>query len=361
MSVHPRLAGVVATFVVLGTSATACGSDDGETRDEATPSQSSSPSPSESTSLPVETPHSGAWIAFQAQGSDGDGIFLVEADGENGHQIATDIPGEEVHPAWSPDGTMLAFIVFQGDGGEVWVADADGKNPQAVTKCRGDCLFYDYVAWVHGHDQLLMVRDDGPRLPGTPVPGSSVLELLNLQTGERRDVVATSPYQAPRPHQLFSAVSVSPNGKRYCAHVETGDIKGPTGSAIVVGSIAGGRFTMVTDPKEYGAYCDWSPDGKQIVYSTFDLNVFANMDNDSNLYLIAPDGSHRRQITHFARGEKRATQPRWTPDGERIVFTLVQGDGSTRQMATVDARGDDLQWATGTQPQFGTHPVVQPG
>lgn len=305
---------------------------------------------SESGSAPT-----GPWIAFQWLAGGGDGIYVVQSDGDHSRQIVTDVPGEAIHPSWSPDGTMLAFVVQTQDGGGVWVADADGEHAHVVAKCSGDCLFYDHAVWVPGHDdQLLMVRDDGPTLDDSPVPGSSVLELLDLDTGKGRVVVTSERLQ------LFSGVSVSPDGKQFCAGVEIGDTgNGISGSAIVVGDMAGGGATMVTDPKEYAAYCDWRPQGNEFVYTTYDLNVFPDMSEDSNLYLVAPDGSNRRQLTHFTTGEKRATQPRWTPDGNRIVFTLVQGDGHTRQMATVSSDGGDLQWATGSEPQPGTHPVLQ--
>ena len=43
----------------------------------------------------------------------------------------------------------------------------------------------------------------------------------------------------------------------------------------------------------------------------------------SNLYRIHPDGSGIEQLTHYATEDLRATQPRYTPDGEWIVFTAV--------------------------------------
>ncbi len=351
-----RFASLAAALVFFGATASSCSSSDDAARSGTGSVGSTPPDGSVSTSPSGAAVHTGPWIAFQAQNADGDGIYLVQPDGANNHEIVTDVPGDAVHPDWSPDGTRLVFVAYRGDSGDVWVADADGQHPREVARCRGGCLFYDYVVWVPGHDpKILMVRDDGPTLRGTPVPGSSVLEVLDLRTGRRRDVV-TSAHR-----QFFSSVNVSPDGRRYCAGVEIGDTgEGITGSAIVVGEIAGGATTMVTDPQEYGANCDWRPHGDLLVYTTYGLNAFPDMAEDSNLYTIAPDGSHRRQLTHFARGVKRATQPSWTPDGSRLLFTLVQGDGYTRQMATVSARGDDLQWATGSDPQTGTHPVLQP-
>jgi hypothetical protein len=51
----------------------------------------------------------------------------------------------------------------------------------------------------------------------------------------------------------------------------------------MVGGIARGGFAMATDPTEYGAYCDWRPDGSRLGYTTHDLNVFPDMSEDSNL------------------------------------------------------------------------------
>jgi Tol biopolymer transport system component len=316
----------------------------------------SSASPS-SASVSPPSPR-GPVIAFQGMAGGGDGIYLIDPSGGAPRQILTGVPGSQIHPAWSPDGTMLAFVVTTGDDGEVWVSDADGRRPHAVAKCVGACLFYDNVAWLpSGPDRLLMVRDDGPTLTGSPVPGSSVLEMVDLTTGKRRDVVTS------KPRQLFSEVSVSPDGSAYCAGVEIGDTgDGITGSGIVVGRMNGGEAALVTNPKQYGAYCDWRPTGDEIVYTTHDLNVFPNMTEESDLYLMAPDGSGKRQLTHFQQGKKRATQPAWTPDGRRILVTLVEGDGSYpfRRMASLAASGGDIRWATAGGSQPGTHPTLQP-
>ncbi len=300
----------------------------------------------------------GPWLAYQAPGGEGegDGIFLVQTDGTGTHQILTEVPGEQTHPDWSPTGKELAFIVAE-DTQEVWISDADGSHARRVAACTGTCLAYDYAAWMPSGRGLLMMRYDGPATDAG-VPASSSLELLELSTGTTRDVTRSAA------HELFSAPRVSPDGTSYCVTAETGDVgAGPTGTAIKVGKIAGGPARRVSKPGEWGSYCDWRPTARnQIVYTDHDLGIFADMSVPSNLHTVHADGSHRTQLTRYATGKMRATQPRWTPDGRRILFTAVDGDGSLayRRMASANPHGRQIRPATGEQWLVGTHPTLQP-
>ncbi len=81
-----------------------------------------------------------------------------------------------------------------------------------------------------------------------------------------------------------------------------------------------------------------------IVFTTYDLGEFQGTDEPSNLYTIRPDGSGLTQLTAFGLGERRATQPTWTPDGERI-FTLVEHAPEfdrPRRAAFIDPSGNGL-------------------
>jgi Tol biopolymer transport system component len=343
--------GRLAIAVTLALAAAGCGdgASDPTTADTpgGSPAQSSSPASAGGTA---------PWLAYQAPGSAGDGIFLVRADGEDAHQILTDVPGEQVHPDWSPSGTELAFIASE-ETGEVWVSDADGSHARRVAACTGACLAYDFVAWMPSGHGLLMMRYDGPETDAG-VPSSSSLELLDLDAGTKHDVARSAA------HELFSAPRVSPDGTSYCVTAETGDVgQGPTATRIEVGKIGGGPARTVSEPSEWGSYCDWRPtDAGQVVYSDHDLGIFGDMGVPSNLYLVRADGSGRTQLTHFATGELRATQPRWTPDGTRILFTAVDGDGSlaSRRMASADPDSAEVQPATGEHSLVGTHPALQP-
>ncbi|MFN0150427.1 MAG: TolB family protein [bacterium] len=62
----------------------------------------------------------------------------------------------------------------------------------------------------------------------------------------------------------------------------------------------------------------WSPSGEWIVYSAGDAAT-------GDLWLMTPDGTERRQITHDDAVEYC---PAWSPDGTRIAYSGTRGEGA---------------------------------
>src|SRR5262245_29844979 len=56
-------------------------------------------------------------------------IYSVAADGSDLRRLTTRNRGIDADPAFTPDGSMLAFA----RDGEIWVMGADGANPERVT------------------------------------------------------------------------------------------------------------------------------------------------------------------------------------------------------------------------------------
>jgi Tol biopolymer transport system component len=54
-------------------------------------------------------------------------------------------------------------------------------------------------------------------------------------------------------------------------------------------------------------------------------------------------------------------QPGWSPDGTKIVFTRISGNGTQENIYTVNADGSALTQVTrsggASQPDWGTHPL----
>jgi len=73
----------------------------------------------------------------------------MDAEGSNPVRL-TDNPAYDAYPAWSPDGTRIAFHSWRDGNWEIYVMDADGSNPVNVT----DNPSGDYSpAWSPGNHQ----------------------------------------------------------------------------------------------------------------------------------------------------------------------------------------------------------------
>ena len=295
-------------------------------------------------------------LAFQWLSGGGDGVLIDYFDGSAAVPIAAETPGDQIHPDFSPDGASLVFIVATADSGTVWTANSDGSDAKEVAGCDAPCLHYDYADWSPDGAELLLLRYDGPAGEGG-IPASSTLVRLDLATGETSDLVTSEP------NTFFNNPRWSPDGASYCLNLLSGDETGLTGSAIAIGSTDGGLPVEITDRAEFGAYCDWHPTDNLLVFTTYDLQDFQEMDpaHASNLYTVRPDGSELQALTTYEAGGTHATQPRWSPDGSQVVFTKVEGAGmGSRTLAALTLADGSVEPICGTEYINGTHPVLAP-
>ena len=281
------------------------------------------------------------------------GLCLVRPDGKDARAILSDVPGRVIDPDWSRDGTKLAFTVVGEDGvGHLWTAAADGsKAEEAVdtsTRCPAEARF---PAWSPDGKQLAFGCFGRDAVPIR-------ILVAELATGK----VATAWTAAP--HEQGWSPRWSPDGRSLAFELEhlSSDGERTTGTGIAVVRAEGGAARPITPVSMFGSYPDWSPDGDRIVFSSYGIDSFeTGGPGATNLYPVAPDGSGLRQLTRYEAGGDRAGHPTWAPDGTRIVFTHVAGDGNngygTRRVAFIDPDGTNLEIVEGLS---ATHPRQQP-
>jgi len=81
------------------------------------------------------------------------------------------------------------------------------------------------------------------------------------------------------------------------------------------------------------------------------------------LFLMNPDGSHVRQITHPPKGW-RDNVPAWSPDGKRIVFERFKSDESTSRVMLVNPATGDKRFVVPCTKQrcvYAIDPYFSPG
>lgn len=91
---------------------------------------------SNNSSDPAYSPD-GSKIAFVSGGAQGQDIFVMNADGTGRKQI-TNTGSADKQPAWSPDGKKIAFVANSFDSDrqtddEIWTINADGTGRRQVT------------------------------------------------------------------------------------------------------------------------------------------------------------------------------------------------------------------------------------
>jgi Tol biopolymer transport system component len=74
----------------------------------------------------------GTKIAFESRRDGNWELFTMNADGSNIQNISNS-PDREHHPAWSPDGARIAFQSDRDGNWEIYVMNADGTDVQRLT------------------------------------------------------------------------------------------------------------------------------------------------------------------------------------------------------------------------------------
>ncbi len=128
-------------------------------------------------------------------------------------------------------------------------------------------------------------------------------------------LVTTRTVQFETSEGTWLSLDVSPDGRNLAFEL-LGD--------IYTMPITGGRATAITHGPAFDSQPRWSPDGKRLVF-------LSDRDGAENVWTMDPDGSH---TTEVSKGDNTLyASPEWTPDGNYIVVSRTQSPlGSSYQL-----------------------------
>ena len=256
---------------------------------------------------------------------DGDyAIFVMGASG-SGQRRLTPVEGEletaespffQVEPAWSADGTRIAFVSGRTGSADIYVMSADGSGTRRLTATEQND---SHPTWEPSGERLAFARDGEIYLVaeagGEPERISDVL------------VEESDP-------------SWSPDGA-WIAYVRR--TPGTTIQNVWVMRPDGSERRALTKQDGRAFTPAWSPDSKRIAYATN-----AESGEVYELFTVGLDSKGLRRVAPTA-GDN--FEPSWSPDGSRIayqeagaIFTVGLGGGDVEKLTDGDGNDSSPAW-----------------
>ncbi len=235
----------------------------------------------------------GSTVAYAVRVNGSWDIHAQRVGGRNATPIASDPRRNEGGPAYSPDGSSLAFHEADDDGG-IFVAGATGESERRVTSSGFD------PAWSPDQTQIAFGTEE--IIDPASRQGTSTLYVVAATGGAPRKIVDGDAVQP----------SWSPSGRHI---VYWTNLQGQRDIAVT--AVEGGSAQLLTKDAALDWAPAWSPDGRYIYFSS-------DRGGAMNLWRIPVDPS-----TGKAQGapepvttgvQAAASSPRFSNDGSRLVF-----------------------------------------
>lgn len=244
--------------------------------------------------------------------TNGGDIWKMNPDGSN-RQLVIDAGTNDIEPAWSPDGSKIAFKSDRAPtaNGGIWVVNADGTGLTVLTPEPN--LSNAKPTW----------SPDGSKIAFTSDRNGLISSIYTMNADGSNVVRLTNQFPASDAEPEWS-----PDGSKIVFATNQGNCS----CMAIVNADGTGRVHIGS-----GQFPSWSPDSSKIIYSLQDLA------GSKHIHTINLDGTGLAQLTFGALIDQ---YPSFSPDGQRIVF--ARNTSGTIGLWTMNADGSNQVIFPGT-------------
>jgi dipeptidyl aminopeptidase/acylaminoacyl peptidase len=272
-------------------------------------------------------------------------IWMVSASG--GDPIPMTAEGvSSSHPRWSPDGKYLAFLSARNEGKtQLWLLNRLGGEAQRLTDTAQDV---DSFLWSPDARRLVLVLRDAS-------PEELEAAKDKDKSKDKEESSKEKKPKTPRPW-VIDRLQFKEDEVGYLDRRRT---------HLYVLDLATKGLTQVTSGDYDDSQPAWSPDGKQLAFTSNRSKPDPDRTYNTDIWVVAADhadqGTHLSQIT---TNPGLDNSPTWSPDGKWIAYiTQIEPrlfEYATKHVAVSPSTGGEAKVLTLSFDRISSEPQFSP-
>lgn len=238
-------------------------------------------------------------LLYYVPAVEGGEVWKIKADGSDAEQITfTDNNVLEFSSDRTGE-TILLTVQNELGGRDLWLMDHGGEDQRLFLNCRQDLC--SEPAWSTDGETIAYTRE----------------VYLDEEGGYQPAQVWTADTRSGQTAQLYQSdiafghsPSFSPDGKKLATY-------DTLNNGIRILNLTSSQESII--PTVMPGSGDWSPDGSKIIFTNL---VAAENEPFVAVYTLDLETDEIQQVLSMGEGDTDFSQPRWSPDGDRVAVSL---------------------------------------